>query len=167
MMQQQSCTTLIDFMAALRKCFKDPLTNQNTRMRIKTIRQGRRPVTIYIQEFCSLAYKLFNWLQNMLIEWFQKGLSNEIYTCLCRGAPWTFHGWYILIDIWEMSKDILGLSSFRCPDGKKTCDTSTLEDATYTDVFVYEIAKIIVDYRNGIPFLNSHYRFYCTWAELP
>lgn len=42
-------------------------------------------------------------------------------------------------------------------DGKKPCDASILEDTTYTDVFVYEIAKITVDYRNDIPFLYPHY----------
>lgn len=83
------------FMAALRKQFEDPFANQEVQIRIKTFRQGKRPVTAYIKEFRSLASKLEDWPKDMLIKCFQEGLTNELfYTCPSRGMPRTLQSWY-------------------------------------------------------------------------
>lgn len=55
------------------------LADRKARKRIKTISQHRQPVTAYTQEFCDLACRLTDWLNDMLIECFQDGLNNNVY----------------------------------------------------------------------------------------
>lgn len=92
------------FMCALRKRFENLLTEWKAMTKIKTIRQGRQPIASYIHEFWSLASKLTNWLQDILIEYFQEGLSNKVFhTCLSHGSPRTLQDWYILADEMEIN----------------------------------------------------------------
>lgn len=64
---------------------------------INSIRQGKRSVAAYIQEFRSLAGWLVDWSQAMLIKYFWDRLNREIiFTCLSRGVPRTLHQWCML-----------------------------------------------------------------------
>lgn len=81
------------FMPILCKWFEYPLANRKSRDHIKTILQGRRGVAEYTQEFCELACRLTSWPQDILINCFKDGLSDEIYnTCVSRVSP--LHGWW-------------------------------------------------------------------------
>lgn len=96
---QQSCTTSTNLGGPSRRGLRISLADRKARKKIKTIRQGRWPMTAYIQEFRSLACRLANWTYNMLIECFQDSLNDDIFnTCISRGTPQILQGWYVLTD---------------------------------------------------------------------
>ncbi|KAK9391861.1 Retrotransposon-derived protein PEG10 [Crotalus adamanteus] len=75
------------FMSSLRRRFEDPLADRKAHERIKTMRQGKRPVAEYTQEFRAIASKL-NWPEDILLSHFKDGLNYDLYdACLPRGDP--------------------------------------------------------------------------------
>ncbi|XP_013913641.1 PREDICTED: sugar phosphate exchanger 3 [Thamnophis sirtalis] len=81
---------------ALRRRFEDPLADCKPCDRIKVVKQGRQPVEEYIEEFRDLAYHV-NWLDDILVNWFRDGLSDELYNaCVARGSPTHLHEWYLI-----------------------------------------------------------------------
>ncbi|KAK9395687.1 sugar phosphate exchanger 3 [Crotalus adamanteus] len=75
-------------MQALQDRFEDPTAAQHAKARICSLRQGKRPVAEYIQDFCSLVAHLRDWPEHMLVYQFQEGLNKELYhNCL----PWGVH----------------------------------------------------------------------------
>ncbi|KAK9395765.1 hypothetical protein NXF25_019126, partial [Crotalus adamanteus] len=45
-------------LGSLWTCFGDPAQNQQAEIEVRRLRQGTRPVTEYIHEFCSIAVRL-------------------------------------------------------------------------------------------------------------
>lgn len=85
------------FMAALRQRFKDPLADRKDMIKLQTIKQGRRKVFAYVQEFRSLHDRLRRKEEEMLIEYFQQGLDPDVlFVCLRRGSAKTLQEWYVL-----------------------------------------------------------------------
>ncbi|XP_060541565.1 zinc finger protein 213-like [Pantherophis guttatus] len=83
------------FMTALRRRFEDPLADRKARDRIKVVRQGRRPVAEYTEEFWDLACRV-HWPEDILVSCFKDGLSDDLYNaCVARGAPNDLHEWYV------------------------------------------------------------------------
>lgn len=68
---------------------EDHLTDRKARKRIKIISQCRQSVTTYTQEFCNLACRLTDWLNDMLIECFQDELNDNVYKPASLEAPRT------------------------------------------------------------------------------
>lgn len=66
-------------MAALHWWFEDPLAEHKARTWMKTITQGRWSVAEYTQEFCEMACQLATWPEEILVECFEDGLTNEVY----------------------------------------------------------------------------------------
>ncbi|KAK9395050.1 Retrotransposon-derived protein PEG10 [Crotalus adamanteus] len=93
------------FMSSLRRRFEDPLADRKARERITTMKQGKRPVAEYTQEFRAIASKL-NWPEDILLGHFKDGLNYDLYdACLPRGDPHQLEEWYVLAE--EAEIDIL------------------------------------------------------------
>ncbi|KAM3851033.1 uncharacterized protein M6D78_016043 [Vipera latastei] len=89
----------------IQRRFEDPLADRKARERIKTVRQGRRTVAEYTQEFRAIASKL-NWPEDILLSHFKDGLNYDLYdACLPRGDPYHLDDWYVLAE--EVEIDLL------------------------------------------------------------
>ncbi|XP_058041925.1 uncharacterized protein LOC131199783 [Ahaetulla prasina] len=85
------------FITALRRRFEDPLAEQKAKGRMKTIRQGRRPVADYSQEFSDLVPLMRGWSEVTLVDIYKDGLNGDLYElCRARASPTTLYGWYTL-----------------------------------------------------------------------
>lgn len=52
-LHDEDASELIDaFMQPLQECFKDPLIALCAKTRIRDLKQGKEPVTEYLQDFC-------------------------------------------------------------------------------------------------------------------
>lgn len=82
-----------ELMIAMRQQFEDPLADQRVKQRIRTIKQGRQSIIAYIKQFWGLASKLLGWFQEILLEYFQQGLNQEVlYIYLSQGHPEPYEG---------------------------------------------------------------------------
>ncbi|XP_058041525.1 receptor activity-modifying protein 1 isoform X1 [Ahaetulla prasina] len=85
------------FMTALRRRFEDPLAEQKAKSRMKTIRQGRRPVADYSQEFSDLVPLMRGWSEVTLVDIYKDGLNGDLYElCRAQASPTTLYDWYTL-----------------------------------------------------------------------
>lgn len=75
------------FMTALCRQFKDPLADSKARDCIKTMCQGLRVVAEYTEEFCDLACRLNDWLEDILISCFKDGVNNDLYNACVPCTP--------------------------------------------------------------------------------
>lgn len=58
--------------------FEDSMMAHRTEACICILKQGKQPVTEYIQDFLSLASHLRDWPKHMLVSYFQEGLNREL-----------------------------------------------------------------------------------------
>lgn len=83
------------FMQGLWEQFEEPMAAHQVKACIHTLKQGKYPVTKYIQDFCSLASYLRDWSECMLVSYFQEGLNKELYqNCLPRGVLRNLQAWF-------------------------------------------------------------------------
>lgn len=66
------------FFGALCTRFGDPHLVENARTDLKQLRQGSMSVREYSATFCSLASKLPDWPESLLVDYFREGLNLDI-----------------------------------------------------------------------------------------
>ncbi|KAK9399585.1 Retrotransposon-derived protein PEG10 [Crotalus adamanteus] len=86
------------FMAALCRHFEGQLVYKKAREQIKTVKQGRRPVSQYTKLFRELDNRL-RWPQDFLVSCFHDELNEELYNaCVACGAPGQLYDWCLLAE---------------------------------------------------------------------
>lgn len=82
------------FFRALRARFGDPHLKENARTDLKQLRQGSMTVREYSAVFRSLAAKLPDWPESLLVDYYRAGLNLEIMRKAIEHAdPQTLVGW--------------------------------------------------------------------------
>lgn len=85
-------TTYETFMTHLQNSFADPDRIRTADRKIRALRQGKDPVTIYNAKFSEYA-ALLGWNENAKMSQFRQGLSDEVkYMLMHRERPTTMDG---------------------------------------------------------------------------
>lgn len=66
------------FFCSFRAQFGDPALVENTRTDLKQLKQGNMSVKEYSAAFRTIAVKLLNWPEGLLVDYYREGLNIEI-----------------------------------------------------------------------------------------